>query len=114
MPGHDPKIILKVNASSLTWIRGEKFALVRLVLPFIGIIGRRAFACDIWPRLRKFQVALQPWRRPIIAVRKDRLRWTLRFAHAAINTLIGMDHQHVRTDIKAVHRADLDAVHVLA
>jgi hypothetical protein len=35
-------------------------------------------------------------------------------ADAAVDALVRVDDQHVLADVEAVHRTDLDAVHVLA
>ena len=36
------------------------------------------------------------------------------FADATVDAFIGVDHQHILALVEAIHRADLDAVHVFA
>jgi hypothetical protein len=49
-----------------------------------------------------------------LGIRLDRLGRAFGLADAAIDALVGMDDEHVLAFIEAVHRTDLDAVHVLA
>ena len=44
----------------------------------------------------------------------DGLHWALRLASAAVDALLGMDHEEVGTFVEAVDRTHFDAVRVLA
>ena len=61
----------------------------------IGVLRRVALAGDIWPFLGILAVELHPFFDIVFGVRNDRLHGALRFAHAAIDTFVGVDHQHV-------------------
>src|SRR5437764_697509 len=52
--------------------------------------------------------------KPGLGVGLDRIDGTFGLAHPAIDTLVGIDDEHVLAFIEAVHRTDLDAIHVLA
>jgi len=47
---------------------------------------------------------------PGLGVGLDRIGWTFGFAHAAVDALVRMDHQHVVALVEAVHRADFNAI----
>ncbi|GMV28702.1 MAG: hypothetical protein AMXMBFR59_08270 [Rhodanobacteraceae bacterium] len=44
----------------------------------------------------------------------DRVGGTLGFAQGAVDALVRVDHEEIRAGMKAVHRADFDAIGVLA
>src|SRR5688572_27230677 len=88
--------------------------LARHFFPRVGVGGRRALAGDVGPLHREVGVELEPLLRLGIGVGKDRLGRALGLAHAAVDALVGVDDEHVLALVEAIHRADLDAVHVLA
>lgn len=49
-----------------------------------------------------------------IAVGKDRLCRALRYTNAAIDTLVGVNDEHILPGIEAVDGTDLDAIHIFA
>jgi hypothetical protein len=49
-----------------------------------------------------------------VILRKDGLRRTFRHAQVAVDALLRVDHQEIRAFVKAIHRADFDAIGVLA
>src|SRR5581483_4538701 len=57
---------------------------------------------DIRPGLGVFGVDLEPLLQPRLGVGLDRIRRALRLAHAAIDTFVRMDHQHVLALVEAV------------
>ena len=59
-------------------------------------------------------VEFYPGGRLVVAIGQDRLSGAFRFADAAINAFIRVDHQHVFADIEAVHRTDFHTIHVFA
>src|SRR5882762_4804491 len=95
-------------------LREELGELVFYALPFIGIRRRLALAGDIRPGGRIFAVQLEPFFGDGLAVRHDRLGGAFRFANAAIDAFIRVDDQHVLAFVEAIHRANFDAIHVLA
>src|SRR5262252_3421288 len=52
--------------------------------------------------------------RRYVVLRENRLHRALRDAQRAIDALVGIDHQEIRTFPKAVDRTNIDAVRVLA
>src|SRR5690349_21233220 len=100
---------------ALAWLGGEVLLeLVRLILVRIGVGRRGALASDVGPLDGELGVHLEPLLGLAVGVRDDRVRRALGLAHAAVDTLVGVDHQHVVALVEAVHRADLHAIHVLA
>src|SRR5574341_526788 len=92
----------------------ELVELARHVLPVVGVRRRRALARDVRPLHRVVGVELEPLLGLGIGVGQDRLGRALGLAHAAVDALVGMDDEHAGALVKAIHRAHLDAVHVLA
>src|ERR1700675_3408939 len=95
-------------------LSGKQLALVGLILPLVRIGWRLALAGNSRPLSGIGRVGFGPSRRAVVAIGDDRLGRALRFAHAAINALAGVDHEHVFTGVEAVNWADFDAVHVFA
>src|SRR5208282_5505314 len=96
-------------------IRGKiLFKLVGEALKFLGVSRRLLFGRDVGPLLGKFCIDRQPLLDAGFGVRLDRVNRTFRFAHAAIDALVGMDDKHVFALVEAIHGAHLDAVHVFA
>ncbi len=84
--------------------------------PLVGV-GRRRFALvDDRPRLRQLRVEVEvmPLMFRQIIFGEDCIHRALRFTKRAINTLVGVDDQHVGTFMEAIDRAHLHAVRVLA
>ena len=69
---------------------------------------------NVGPDRRIFRIQLEPAFQAGLGIRRDRVGRALRLAHAAIDALFRMDHEHVLALVEAVDGADLDAVHVLA
>src|SRR5262245_41062707 len=88
--------------------------LARRLFPGVGVGRGRPLARDVRPLDREIGVQLEPFLRLRVGVRQDRLGRALGLAHAAVDALVGMDHEHVGALVKAIDGADLDAVHVLA
>ena len=87
---------------------------VRLPLPVLRIGRRRFFHRNVWPDFRVFGIQQQPFLKPRIRVRLDRVDRTFRHADPAIDALVRMDDEHVLAFIEAVHRTHFDAIHNLA
>jgi hypothetical protein len=47
------------------------------------------------------------------AIGQDGLGGTFGFTYAAVDALVGMDHQHVVPLVETIDRAHFDAIHVL-
>src|SRR5271165_6740220 len=92
----------------------EVLEFVRLPLPVLGV-GRRLFlGRDVWPDSCVFGIQQKPFLKPRLGVWLDCVDRTFRLADPAIDALIRVDDEHVLALVEAVHRADLDTVHVLA
>jgi len=83
-------------------------------IPVLGVGRRLAFDSYVGPAFGVLGVEFQPLLEACFSVRLDRFRRAFRFAHAAVDALIGMDHEHIFALVEAVHRTHLHAVHVLA
>src|SRR3546814_2773698 len=59
-------------------------------------------------------VEFQPLLQPAFRIGENGLGRTFRLAHAAIDALAGINHQHVLTLIEAIDRTYLYAVHIFA
>ena len=108
------RALMAKNSSGLAGIGAEQRLFARLVLPIIGIRRRFALAGDIGPLLGVIAVEFHPGGRLVVAIWQNRLGRAFRFADAAINAFIRVDHQHVFADIEAVYRTDFHAIHVFA
>src|SRR5579875_744440 len=94
---------------------GEKACeLVGNILPVIGICRRGSFAGEIWPLIGVSTVQLKPRGGSRVAIGHNRLSRAFWLADPAVDTLVGMDDQHVVARVKAVHRTNFDAVHIFA
>ena len=69
---------------------------------------------DVRPDLGVVDVELQPAFKARLGVGLDRLGRTFRFADTAIDAFVRVDDEHVLALVEAIHRADFDAIHVLA
>src|SRR5207248_11122991 len=68
----------------------------------------------IRPDLRDFRVDAQPFLGTGLGIGLDRIHRAFGFADAAIDALVGVDHQHVLALVEAIHGADFHAIHVFA
>src|SRR5579863_4502691 len=94
----------------------QQFELFRHAFPLLGIRRRLFFLADDGPFLGEFGVQLEE---ALLAVRdlflgENGLHRALRLAQGAVDALVRIDHEKVRAFVKAVHRTDLHAIHVLA
>ena len=87
---------------------------VRLPLPILRVRRGRFLSRNVWPDFRVLGIQQQPFLKPRIGVRLDRVDRAFRLADAAINAFVRVDDEHVLTFVEAVHRAHFDAVHNLA
>src|ERR1700751_4996043 len=83
-------------------------------LPLFSVRRRRLFSRDIWPNLRIFGIDAEPLFQTWLGVRLDRVNRAFRLAYAAIDAFVRVDDQHVFALVKAIDRANLNAVHVFA
>lgn len=78
-------------------------------------IGQRVFALkDHGPHFSIFAIKFHPFFRVRLGVGFDGIGRAFGFTNAAINALIGMDHQHIFAFVKAIHRTNLDTIGVFA
>lgn len=84
--------------------------------PLVGVGGRRFALVDDRPRLRQLRVEVEvmPLLFRQIIFGEDCIHRAFRFTERAIDTLIGVDDQHVGAFMEAIDRAHLHAVRVLA
>src|SRR3954468_1808712 len=94
--------------------RKELRQFVRNALPGVGVGRGRALAGDVGPLAGKVGVQLEPLLRLAVGVGQDRRRRAFGLAHAAVDALVGVDHQHVFAFVEAVDGTHFHAVHVLA
>src|SRR5260221_3079082 len=94
--------------------RKELLEFFRHAVPILAIGWRLAFHGDIGPAFGVLRVDFQPLFEPVLGIRLDGLGGALRLANAAIDALVRVDDEHILALIKAVHRTDLNAVHVFA
>ena len=85
-------------------------------VPFGGVRGRILARRQHRPGLRQFGIErhegfLPGWD---VFFRIDRVDRAFRLAEGAVDALVRIDHQEIRTFVETVHRAHLDAVGVLA
>ena len=94
----------------------QKFPLARLAIPLFGVGRWVLLFRDIGPDFREFRIELNErfLSRGQLVLRENGLGGALRLTQGAVDTLVRVDDEKVGTFIKAVHRADLDAVGVLA
>ena len=86
---------------------------VRLAFPFFSVDRRLLLDGNIGPCPCVLGVDAKPLFKTRFGVGPYRFDWTFRLAHAAIDTLIGVDNEHVLALVKAVHGADLHTIHQL-
>src|SRR3954454_24179678 len=94
----------------------EHILLLFALRPFIGIARRRLALDDRVPDLRKLAIERDEFFLRIghVVLGEDRFHRTLGYAQRAVDAFVRVDDQHVRPLAKAVDRADVDAVGVLA
>jgi hypothetical protein len=95
-------------------IRREVLKFVRLALPLFRVCRGSLFDRDIWPSFRIICVKLQPLLRARFGIRLDCLNRAFWLAHAAIDTFVRMNDEHVLTLVETIDGADLHAVHKFA
>src|ERR1700687_5479087 len=92
----------------------EVLDFVRFPLPLLRVGRGRFFDRNIRPDFRVFRVQRQPFLKPRLGVRLDRVDRAFRLADPAINAFVRVDDEHVLALVEAVHGANLHAIHQLA
>ena len=105
---------MSVGRTSSTGIGAEIFGLADFIPPRIGVGGWFALEVDVGPFSRVFSVDLEPSVDIELCIGNDGLDRAFRFAVAAIDTLVRVDHQHVLALVEAIHGANHDTVHQFA
>src|SRR5215213_5840042 len=80
----------------------------------VGVGGAVLLAGDVRPLGGESGVDLEPFFEPAFGVGQDRLGRAFRLADAAIDAFVGVDDEHIVAFVKAIDRADLDAIHIFA
>ena len=101
-------------SAALSGIGAEIFDLAGFIPPLVGVGGWFAHAVDVGPFFRVFGVDLEPFLGVGLGIGNDGFDRAFRFADAAIDTLVRMDHQHVLALVEAIHGANHDTVHQFA
>ena len=101
-------------SAALSGIGAEIFDLAGFIPPLVGVGGWFALAVDVGPFSRVFGVDLEPPINIELCTGNYGLDRTFRFAVAAIDTLVRVDHQHVLALVEAIHGANHDTVHQFA
>ena len=106
----------KRQSTSLSRIGAEVFGKFARYLLVVVRIGRRlTYAGNIGPgSSRVLAIELEPLFGFLFGVGQNRLDRTFRLAHAAIDALVRIDHQHVLALVETIDRANLDTIHVFA
>ena len=91
-----------------------RFQLIRHTLPSLGIGGGLLLLGDVWPDLRQISIELQQLLQTRFGIGLNRVNWAFRLTNTAVDAFVGMNDEHVLAFVKAIDRADLDAVHVFA
>src|SRR5262249_49677102 len=95
-------------------IRREVLKFVRLALPLLRVSRGSLFDRDIRPSFRIICIKLQPLLRARFGIRLYCLNWAFWLAHAAVDTFVWMNDEHVLTLVETIDGADLHAVHKFA
>ena len=90
------------------------FQLVGYAVEGLCVSGFFALDRNVWPDRGIFHIQFEPVFETWLGVRKNGFGRAFRLAHAAINALVGIDHEHVFALVEAVDRTDLDAIHIFA
>src|SRR5689334_23177482 len=110
-----PRIAAAGLRSGLAGSRIEMLLpLLRDGLPVVRVGRCFALAGDIGPAFGILAVDFDPFLHSALGIGQNGLDRAFRLADAAIDTLVGMNDQHIGADIEAVDRAYLDAIHVFA
>ena len=87
---------------------------VRFPHPLFEVGWGHFFHQNIWPDVRVFRIERQPFFKPRLRGRLDRVDRTFRLADPAIDAFVWVDDEHVLAFVETVHRTNLDTIHVLA
>ncbi len=101
-------------SAALSGIGAEIFDLAGFSPPRVGVRGCFAPAVDVGPFSRVFGVDLEPPVDIELCIGNDGLDRAFRFAIAAIDTLVRVDHQHGLALVEAIRGANHDTVHQFA
>ena len=101
-------------STALSGIGAEIFGLAGFIPPLVGVGGWFALAVDVGPFFRVFSVDVEPFLGVGLGIGNDGLDRAFRFADAAIDTLVRVDHQHILALVEAIHRANFNTVHQFA
>src|SRR5262245_58731775 len=93
--------------------RGKILLLAGDAFPSLMVSRRLLLRGYIGPFFCVFGVESQPFLKPRLGVRLDRLNRTLRLAHPAVDAFVRMDHQHVLALVEAVDGTNFHAIHQL-
>src|SRR5258706_4127679 len=89
----------------------EVLEFVRPPLPLLRVRRGRFFDRNIWPDSCVFRVQRQPFLKPRLGVRLDRVDPAFRLADPAIDAFVPMDDEHGLALVETVHWAKLHAIH---
>src|SRR5690606_14360284 len=90
------------------------FVLARLAVELLRVRRRFSLGSYVRPLFGIFGIDLQPFLKPGLRIRLDRVGRAFRLADAAIDALVRVDDEHVLAFVETIHRTDLHAVHVFA
>ena len=100
---------------AFTWFFGEiLLELACFTIMFFCVSRTVALLRNVRPDVGKLCVYLKPFLEAGLGIRLDGFCRALRFAHATVNALIGMNDEHVVAFIETVNRTYFNTVHVLA
>src|SRR5262245_34185032 len=88
---------------ALARLGGKVFLkLVGHALPILGIGRRRLLGGDVGPDLHELSIEAKEPFQARFRVRLDRLNRAFRFADATVDTLVGMDDEHVLALVETI------------
>ena len=85
-----------------------------MALKFFGVRRGLLLLRDVWPALGVFGIDFKPLLEPRLTVRLYGLGGAFRFANTAIDALIRMNDEHVLAFVKAIDRANFNAIGIFA
>lgn len=94
------------------WREKGKFSGFTVLL--LGISRGITFNGNVWPFRRVLGIELEPAFQARLGIGLDGFGGAFWFADTAVDAFIRVNDQHVLAFVEAIHRADLDAVHIFA
>jgi hypothetical protein len=106
---------LRKYSGTAAWVGVEKIGVFfGLSVPIFRVLRRFAFDGYVGPHFGVGRVELKPLFQARFGVGPNGIGRTFGLANSAVDALVGVDDEHIFALVKAIHGADLDAIHILA